>query len=211
MFTLPIGGVNMPGWKHLMTFTPSTRYCTVRRVRHSPSFAIPQLSPKFALKMLLLHWKTQELRGLGHPPGDFPLNLTPQGSLALRASIFCTFAQALLNQWGTKPSLAHGHPQAKLRHCDGCLAQCCNLDEMPNKPRSNICPKRCQSKVQISYIWGFVNLKINRYIKESILSVQIWKTCYHGQSKNNHIVSPNLNNRLSVKRRRRRRRKKMCQ
>ena len=48
----------------LMTFTPSTRYCTVRRVRHSRPFAIPQLSPKFALKRLLLHWKTQELRRL---------------------------------------------------------------------------------------------------------------------------------------------------
>ena len=42
MFTLAIGGVSILGWKHLMTFTPSTRYCPVR---HSPSFAIPQLSP----------------------------------------------------------------------------------------------------------------------------------------------------------------------
>ena len=42
MFTLAIGRVNILGWKHLMTFTPSTRYCPVR---HSPSFAIPQLSP----------------------------------------------------------------------------------------------------------------------------------------------------------------------
>ena len=41
VFIYPIGGVNILRWKHLMTFTPSTRYCTVR---HSPSFAIPQLS-----------------------------------------------------------------------------------------------------------------------------------------------------------------------
>ena len=34
--------VNIIGWNHLMTFTPSTRYCPVR---HSPSFTIPQLSP----------------------------------------------------------------------------------------------------------------------------------------------------------------------
>ena len=36
------GGVNILGWNHFITFTPSTRYCTVC---HSPSFAIPQLSP----------------------------------------------------------------------------------------------------------------------------------------------------------------------
>ena len=34
-------GVNILGWKHLMAFTPSTRYCPVC---HSPSFTIPQLS-----------------------------------------------------------------------------------------------------------------------------------------------------------------------
>ena len=52
-------------------------------------------------------------------PLSGPLDPTPQGSRALRASIFCTchFAQALFNQWGTQPSLAHGHPRAKLRHC----------------------------------------------------------------------------------------------
>ena len=27
------------------------------------------------------------------------------------------FAQGLLNQWGIQPSLTHGHPPAKLRHC----------------------------------------------------------------------------------------------
>ena len=42
MFTLAIGRVNILGSKHLITFTPSTRYFPVR---HSPSFAIPQLSP----------------------------------------------------------------------------------------------------------------------------------------------------------------------
>ena len=36
------GVVNILGWEKLMTFTPSTKYCTVR---HSTSFAIPQLSP----------------------------------------------------------------------------------------------------------------------------------------------------------------------
>ena len=35
-------GVNIWGWKHLMTFTPSTKHCTVC---HSPLFAFPQLSP----------------------------------------------------------------------------------------------------------------------------------------------------------------------
>ena len=47
MFTLAISGVNILGWKHLMALTPSTRYCPVR---HSPSFGIPQLSPKWSHK-----------------------------------------------------------------------------------------------------------------------------------------------------------------
>ena len=33
-----------------------------------------------------------------------------------RFGFFFHFAQALLNQWGTQPSFAHGHTQAKLRH-----------------------------------------------------------------------------------------------
>ena len=52
MFTLAIGGVDILGWKHLMTFTPSTRYCPVR---HSPSFAIPQLSPTWLYVIIATH------------------------------------------------------------------------------------------------------------------------------------------------------------
>ena len=79
--------------------------------------------------MVFLHLKTQELPGAS-PPGPHqglcpwtpqgplsgPLDPTPQGSRALGASIFCT-VRNFLNQWGTQPSLALGHPQAKLRHC----------------------------------------------------------------------------------------------
>ena len=57
---------------------------------------------KFALEILYPHWNAQELPGAS-PPGP------PPGALY--------FAQVLLNQWGTQPSLAHGHPRAKLRHC----------------------------------------------------------------------------------------------
>ena len=57
-------------------------------------------------------------------PGLHPLD--PTGALKrapgphaarLACFDFLHFAQALLNQWGTQPSLAHGHPRAKLRHC----------------------------------------------------------------------------------------------
>ena len=59
MFILAIGGVNILGWKHLMTFTPSIRYCTVchSQVRHSPNYPlsytleINQLSCVFYAKM----------------------------------------------------------------------------------------------------------------------------------------------------------------
>ena len=36
MFTLVIRGVNILWWKHLMAFTPSTRYCPVRHSHRSP-------------------------------------------------------------------------------------------------------------------------------------------------------------------------------
>ena len=87
--------------------------------------------------MLFLHWKTQELPE-SLPSGPLPHKglypWIPPGSLSgLHATRlphvvcfkFLQFAQALLNEWGplfhhwgTQPSLAHGHPQAKIRHCD---------------------------------------------------------------------------------------------
>ena len=70
MFTLAIGGVNIPGWKHLMTFTPSTRYCPVR---HSPSFAIPHRSPFPNFPLYLGH--TMEAPWSYRPPhGENPEN-----------------------------------------------------------------------------------------------------------------------------------------
>ena len=44
-----------------------------------------------------------------------PLDPTLQGLRALRASNFCAVRKRF--RWGTQPSLAHGHPRAKLRHC----------------------------------------------------------------------------------------------
>ena len=85
--------------------------------------------------MLFLHWNAQDLPGAsppGPPPGALPLD--PTGALkrapgphAARLARIARFdflhfpqkAQALLNQWGTQPSLAHGHPRAKLRHWGG--------------------------------------------------------------------------------------------
>ena len=87
-----------------------------------------QVSVKIAVSALKK--KKKEL------PGLRPLNpyqgfcpLTPTGALKLapgpltlrlahvaRRGDFLLFEQALLNQWGTQPSLAHGHPQPKLRH-----------------------------------------------------------------------------------------------
>ena len=49
--------------------------------------------------MLYPHWNAQELPGAsppGPPPGAFPLNPTPQGSRALRDSIFCTLRKRFL-------------------------------------------------------------------------------------------------------------------
>ena len=62
----------------------------------------------------------------GPPPGALPLYSTgalklapgPHATRLARVAHFdfLHFAQALLNQWGTQPSLAHGHPRTKLRH-----------------------------------------------------------------------------------------------
>ena len=82
--------------------------------------------------MLYPHWNAQELPGAsppGPPPGALPLDPTgalqrapgPHAARLARVARFdfLQFAQALCNQWSTQPSLAHGHPRAKLRHwCD---------------------------------------------------------------------------------------------
>ena len=81
----------------------------------------------------------------------------------------------------------------------------CQISQDPTSVQNGVSPK-CRFPTS----GGLLMWQIKRYIKESTLSVQIWKTCCHGQSKSNHIVSPNLNNRLSVKKRRRRRRRKKC-
>ena len=78
----------------------------------------------------------------------------------------------------------------------------CQISQDPTSVQNVLSPK-CRFPTS----GGLLIWKIKRYIKERTLSVQIWKTCCHGQSENNHIVSPNLNNRLSVKKRRRRRKK----
>ena len=84
----------------------------------------------------------------------------------------------------------------------------CQISQDPTSVQNVVSPK-CRFPTS----GGLLIWKIKRYIKESTLSVQIWKTCCHGQSKNIHIVSPNLNNRLSVKKRRRKKNvpiKKAC-
>ena len=81
---------------------------------------------KLPLKMLFLHWKTLELRGASSPeppPRALPQDPTkalkwtsgPDATRLVRVVCFNFFKP--LDQWGTQPSLAHGHPQAKLHHC----------------------------------------------------------------------------------------------
>ena len=63
---------------------------------------------KFALKILLLHWKSQELPGAS-PPGPHAARLT-----RLVHSDCLHFAQVLLDQWGTQPSLVPRAPSSKV-------------------------------------------------------------------------------------------------
>ena len=128
MFTLAIGEVNILGWKHLMTFTPSTRYCPVR---HSPSFTIPQLSPTTGSSRF--HWsldKTAIIRT------SFK-SLQLQTSTNITSQIkFNAMLETSSNNWSLVSRTGRNPPFPYARSCreGGAGNNCLNLNFRQNFP-----------------------------------------------------------------------------